>query len=118
MLDTTVARKLINGVIQSMNKKITFLLAVTFLFLFSGSSVVFGDDYKNRFDAYQREDYKEAVRLLLPIAEQGYPWAQALVGMMYDNGHGVLQDYKEAVTCYRLAAEQGNELAQSPHYKH
>jgi len=42
------------------SKKIkpTFLLSLTFLFLFSGS--VYGDDFQDGFDAYNRKDYKTA----------------------------------------------------------
>ena len=50
-------------------KPVTFLLALTFLFLFSGS--VFGDDFQDGVDAHERKDYKEAYQLLLPLAEQG-----------------------------------------------
>ena len=32
-------------------KPLTFLLALTFMFLFSGSSVVFGDDFQDAIDA-------------------------------------------------------------------
>ena len=63
-------------------KPITFLLALTFLFLISGSSIVFGDDYQDGVDTYERNDYKEALRLFRLLAEQGdaeaqsnyYPW--------------------------------------------
>ena len=48
----------------------------------------------------------------LPLAEAGYDVAQFNLGVMYDNGQGVLQDYKEAVKWYRLAAEQGYADAQ------
>ncbi len=96
-----------------MNKKLTFLLALTFLFLFSGSSVVFGDDFQDGLDAYEREDYQEAVRLYRLAAEQGHENAQNNLGLMYDNGQGVPEDDKEAVKWYRLSAEQGNAYAQS-----
>ena len=39
--------------------------------------------------------------------------AQTNLGLMYDEGRGILQDYKEAVKWYRLAAEQGNAMAQA-----
>ena len=93
-----------------MNKKLTFLLALTFLFLFSGS--VFGDDYQDGLDADKRYDYKEAVRLYRLSAEQGDAEAQSNLGFMYANGQGVPQNYKEAVKWYRLSAEQGYLLAQ------
>ena len=77
-------------------KPFTFLLALTFLFLFSGS--VFGDDFQDGLDAAQRQDYKTAHRLWLPLAEQGDAIAQYNLGLMYDQGKGVAQDYKEAVS--------------------
>ena len=48
-----------------------------------------------------------------PLAEGGDPFAQYNLGVMYNNGWGVLQDYKTAVKLYRLAAEQGSAFAQS-----
>ena len=92
-------------------KKLTFLLALTFLFLFSGSSVVFGDDLQDGWDAYHRKDYKTTYKLWLPLAKQGYAEAQYLLGMMYGEGIGVPQDNKEAVKWYRLSAEQ--EIAEA-----
>ena len=90
-----------------MNKPLTFLLSLTFLFLFSGS--VYGDDFQDATDAYKRKDYKEAVRLYRLSAEQGYAKAQFNLGLMYYKGQGVSQDYKEAVRLYRLSAAQGEE---------
>ena len=93
-----------------MKTPLTFLLSLTFLFLFSGS--VYGDDFQDGVDAYKNGDYKEAVRLWLPLAEQGYANAQYNLGLMYANGQGVPQDDKEAFKWYRLSAEQGNSTAQ------
>ena len=45
-------------------------------------------------------------------AEQGDSDAQSILGIMYDDGQGVVQDYKEAAKWYRLAAEQGDSDAQ------
>ena len=96
--------------INIMKSKLTFLLALTFLFLFS--SVVFGDDFQDGLDAAQRQDYKTAYKLWLPLAEQGDADAQVLLGVMYDKGQGVPQDYKESIKWYRLSAEQGDAIAQ------
>ena len=93
-----------------MKPKLTFLLSLTFLFLFSGS--VYGDDLQDGLDAYKREDYKTAYKLLLPFAEQGDADAQQKVGYMYAQGKGVPQDDKEAVKWWTLSAEQGNAAAQ------
>ena len=96
----------------SKKTKLTFLLSLTFLFLFSGS--VFADDFQDAVDAYKRKDYKTAYKLFLPLAEQGNAFAQAQfnLGAMYFKGDGVPQDYKEAVKWWRLAAEQGLAQAQ------
>ena len=59
-----------------------------------------------------RGDYALEVRLLLPLAEQGNPFAQSLLGSAYFEGKGVLQDYQQAVTWMRRAADQGYSSAQ------
>jgi len=72
-------------------KKLTFLLALTFLFLFSGS--VFGDDLQDATFAYERKDYETAYKLILPLAEQEYAEAQYNLGIMYSKGQGVQQNF-------------------------
>jgi TPR repeat protein len=57
--------------------------------------------------AYMSGDYATALQLFQPQAEQGDPYAQTMLGNMYDAGEGVPQDFVEAVRWYRLAAEQG-----------
>ena len=49
---------------------------------------------------------------LLKKAEGGDAFAQYNLGVMYDNGDGVIKDAAEAVKWYRKAAEQGNADAQ------
>ena len=90
-------------------KKLTFLLALTFLFLFSGS--VFGGDFIDADDAYERGDYKETHRLTLLLAEQGSASAQYNLGLMYAKGTGVPQDYALAHMWLNLSASQGNKSA-------
>ena len=96
-----------------MKPKLTYLLALTFLFLFSGSSVVFGDDWQDGVDAARKGDHQTAYKLWLPLAEQGHAKAQFNLGVRYYNGQGVQRNYKEAVRWYRLSAEQGHAKAQS-----
>ena len=59
-------------------KPLTFLLALTFLFLFSGSSVVFADDLQEGRDAY--------LRIYLKLAEDGDANAQSILGLIYEKG--------------------------------
>ena len=96
-----------------MKTKHTFLLALTFLFLFCGSSVVFADDFENGMDAHTKKDYKEAIKWFRLSAKQGLAKAQLKLGVMYHNGQGVPQDYKESIKWLRLSADQGNAKAQS-----
>ena len=93
-------------------KPLTFLLALTFMFLFSGSSVVFGDDLRDGLLAYGTKDYKKAYKLILSLAEQGNVIAQTTLGVMYQEGHEVSKDYKEAIKWHRRSAEQGFAPAQ------
>ena len=93
-------------------KPLTPVLWFCSLLLFSGSSVAFADDFKDALDAFDREDYEALYKLTLPLAEKGNAKAQYMLGGMYSEGLGGVQDYKEAVKWYRLAAEQGDAKAQ------
>jgi hypothetical protein len=93
-------------------KSLTPVLWFCFLFLFSSSSVVFADDFKDVLDAFDREDYETLYKLTLPLAERGNAKAQYMLGGMYSEGLGGVQDLKKAVKWYRLAAEQGDAKAQ------
>ena len=76
-----MSNKIFWTITKMKTKPLTFLLALTFLFLFSGS--VYGDDFQDGLDAAQRQDYKTAHRLWLPLAEQGDAKAQYNLGVMY-----------------------------------
>jgi TPR repeat protein len=47
------------------------------------------------------------------LAEQGDPWYQTEMAMMYHRGKDVPRDYDQAAKWYRLAATQGNAKAQA-----
>ena len=72
----------------------------------------FDDDFEHAVDAYEREDYKTAYKLFLPLAEQGDSNGQYFLGLMYYEGREVQQNDKEATKWFRLAAEQGHFEAQ------
>jgi len=57
----------------------------------------FDDDFEHAVDAYEREDYKTAYKLFLPLAEQGDYDAQNNLGLIYEYGQGIQQDSKKAV---------------------
>ena len=45
-------------------------------------------------EAYEKGDYKAALREWTPLAEHGYKEAQFNLGVMYENGQGVAEDHK------------------------
>ncbi|MEW6071252.1 MAG: hypothetical protein AB1726_01480 [Planctomycetota bacterium] len=57
--------------------------------------------------AMRKQDYAEAMRILLPAAQQGFAEAQCLVALMHQKGYGTPQNPKEAVRWYTLSSLQG-----------
>jgi len=62
--------------------------------------------------AYDRADYRSALGVWLPAAEQGEAEAQVFVGEIYERGVGGEPNYAAAADWYRRAAAQGNTRAQ------
>jgi hypothetical protein len=80
--------------------------------LFSASSAFAGDKY-DCLDAYNGQNYTEALRLCRPLAEQGEAKAQTALGVIYEQGQGVTQDSTQAASWFRKAAEQGEAKGQT-----
>jgi TPR repeat protein len=80
--------------------------------LLANGSIVYAQDLRKGFEAYDNKDYAQALRELRPLAEQGDAIAQSYIGLMYDLGEGVAKDDREALKWYRLSAEQGFTMAQ------
>ncbi len=87
------------------------LLFSTLVLVFPNSPAA--DSFDDGFQGYKAGDYKKALELFKPLAEQGDAIAQYNLGLMYDNGRGVPQDYAEAMKWYRKAAEQGHPSSQN-----
>lgn len=64
------------------------------------------------YTAYDRADYKSALRVWMPAAERGDPEAQTNVGEIFEKGLGDEPNYEAAAHWYRQAAEQGYGRAQ------
>ena len=54
-------------------------------------------DYQDGLDAALEGDYKAALKIFQPLAEQGDINAQYALGWMYDDGRGLSEDDKLAV---------------------
>ena len=57
--------------------------------------------------AWRTGHFDEATRIWSPLAEQGQPRAQALMGWSHEVGQGSEQDISRAITLYRQAAQAG-----------
>jgi len=62
--------------------------------------------------AYNIGDYKKTISLIQPLAGDGNPRAQIMLGRCYENGLGVAQDMAVAAQWFQLAAEQNDPEAQ------
>ena len=61
--------------------------------------------------SFQQQNYLDAYKQLLPLAEKGNADAQYAIGYMYFYGKGVKQDPYEAKKWMQLAAAQNQALA-------
>lgn len=69
--------------------------------------------FEDGLAAAQQGDFASALRLLMPLAQQGNAAAEGLMGVFYANAYGVPRDYAEAMKWFKLAAEHGRPTAYS-----
>ena len=81
------------------------------LFVFFNTEVT-AQDFEKGLKAAQAGDFITALKEWKPLAVQGHVKAQGNIGIMYQNGDGVIKDAVKAVKWFRLAAEQGDANAQ------
>ena len=68
-------------------------------------------EYNKARMAFLFDHYDVALKIWLPMAENGYAKAQATIAWMYHTGKGLNQDYKKAYEWYLKAANQGHSIA-------
>ena len=78
----------------------------------AGDKAAKPDPLERGLDAYYAGDYKTAYDFATPLASEGNPEAENLLGMMYELGKGVPKNLKKSYAFYRKAAEQGDKYAQ------
>lgn len=69
-------------------------------------------DFRDAFDAYQRGDFRNAVRLFIPLAQDGDALAQYHLGSMLAEGQGAPRNPTMAIRWLELAARQDLVKAQ------
>ena len=89
-------------------KKLTIALA----FLTALSLPVSAQDFNKGLAAHNDGNYAAAIEEWKPLAEAGDVKSQYKLGIMYENGQGVIQENSEAIKWYRAAADQGDVEAQ------
>src|ERR1051326_7542961 len=62
--------------------------------------------------AYTNHDYKTALKLLRPMADEGNTFAEFTIGKIYTYGEGVAKDPKKGVPYIQAAADKGLAIAQ------
>ncbi|MCJ7976521.1 sel1 repeat family protein [Aeromonas veronii] len=62
--------------------------------------------------AWRTGHFDEATRIWSPLADQGQPRAQALMGWSHEVGQGSEQDINRAITLYRQSAQEGDAFGQ------
>tara|TARA_B100000959_G_scaffold104391_1_gene110093 strand:+ start:665 stop:1219 length:555 start_codon:yes stop_codon:yes gene_type:complete len=80
--------------------------------IFTTPSLSLGD-YESGSIAFERGDYKTALKEFKDLAEHNDSHGQYGMGLMYDLGTGVSMNFEEAAKWYQLSAEQGNADAQN-----
>jgi hypothetical protein len=93
--------------LKSRNVAVATFLIATLLFC-----PAHAQSFHQGVSAFNRQNYAQASRVFIPLAERGNAQAQAYLGFMFETGRGVPQNYTEAALWYRRAAEQGDSLAQ------
>lgn len=85
---------------------------VTAAFLLTASPALAGP-WEDGMAAYNRGDYLPAIRLFRPLAEEGNPKAQSLMGAMYRKGQGVPRNLVHAFMWFSFAARRGDAEAKA-----
>lgn len=97
--------------------KKTFLTVICAVLLLAGAVSVQAAGADDRilqeaWTAYNIGNYQKTLRLIEPLAGNGNPRAQVMLGRCYENGLGVKQDLAVAAQWFQLAAEQNDSEAQ------
>jgi len=69
-----------------------------------GTSAAFAGPWEDGMAAYNRGDYMPAIHLFRPLAEQGNPKAQNVLGVMFRRGEGVPKNPARAHMWFSFAA--------------
>lgn len=82
-------------------------LALAFIALLLGCSSAHADELKEALKAFRRGEYAQAAEIWKPMAQQGNPYAQFNLAVLYDDGIGLAQNLTLALKWYKRSAYAG-----------
>jgi TPR repeat protein len=88
------------------NAKLSLAALPASLMLVAIAGAALAGSFEDGADAHRRGDYDAALRLLLPLDEQGNAGAENNLGFMYERGLGVPQN-AEAMKLFRMGGRPG-----------
>ncbi len=94
---------LLPGEVRRLGARLTFVTARRAVRTSAGDCEIRGGEYVT----FDRSNYATALKVWLPLAEQGDAAAQTYVGEIFEKGLGVSPDYAAAAQWFRRAAESG-----------
>ena len=106
--DFLIVDCLLPGQIRRMGSQLTFLTARRAVRTSGSDCEIRGGEYV----AFDRANYATALKIWLPLAEEGNVEAQTHVGQIFEKGLGQNTDYQLAANWYSKAAKQGYSRAQ------
>lgn len=98
---------LLPGQVRRLGTQLTYVTARRAVKTSAGDCEIRGGEYV----AFDRSTYATALKVWLPLAEQGDAAAQTYVGEIFEKGLGLPSDYGAAAQWYRRAAEKGYSRA-------
>jgi hypothetical protein len=105
--DFLIVDCLLPGEVRRLGTRFTFVAARRAIRTSARDCEIRGGEYV----AFDRSNYATALKVWLPLAEQGDAAAQTYVGEIFEKGLGVPPDYAAAAQWFRRAAESGYSRA-------
>ena len=99
---------LLPGKVRRLGTRVTYVTARKAVKTTASECAIRGGEYTSA----DRASYTTALKIWLPLANQGDPVAQTYVGEIYEKGLGVPPEYSLAANWYNKAAEQNYARAQ------
>jgi hypothetical protein len=107
---STRLRHAAGGFGETMLRRYTTLLSAIIVAALMASVQTGSAGYNQAMEAYYKDDFVTAARLLLALAERGNVNAQRELGRMYAKGEGLPKDEAEAKKWFMLATAQEDAL--------